>query len=134
MPEDLPTPKKSLKQLEKENKKDDEKIEIAIYLFFGIINQNIIVYFNYDGKCVSYGAITGEKDATAFIRTGTFKLSKGDFVVVYSDGFNNFLQNDCFIRNLLNFDKRKFENYINKLSQSNYEKYGKEKTLVIFRN
>lgn len=87
-----------------------------------------------DGNCVSYGAITGEKEAIEFIRTGTFNLSQGDIVVVYSDGFNNFLHDDEFIRSLLNFDKSKFEDYVNELSQSNYEKYGKEKTLVIFKN
>ena len=34
----------------------------------------------------SYGAITGESASLKYVRTGSLKLNKGDFVVVYSDG------------------------------------------------
>ncbi|MEK6825717.1 MAG: hypothetical protein AABY00_02940 [Nanoarchaeota archaeon] len=34
----------------------------------------------------AYGAFTGESNALHYLRTGTLKLEKGDFVVVYSDG------------------------------------------------
>ncbi len=41
---------------------------------------------NIDEK-LSYGAFTGEKSALGFLRTGDFDLSKGDYIVFYSDGF-----------------------------------------------
>lgn len=93
-------------------------------------NLNNIKY----GKCVSYGALTGEASATAFIKSGTIKLSSDDIVLVYSDGFTNFLHDLEFISQLLKFEKNTFESYINSKSLSNYDKYGKEKSLVMFKN
>ncbi len=87
----------------------------------------------YEGKCVSYGAITGESAAISFIKSGQIKLSTGDIVLVYSDGFSKFLHEQDFISQIINFEKNKFENYIEMKAQSNYEKYGKEKTLVLFK-
>ena len=85
-----------------------------------------------DGKCVSYGAITGEKTAIEFIRTGRLELSDGDIIVVYSDGFTKFLHDKDFISQILHFKKEKFEKYIENKSQFDYEKYGKEKTLILY--
>lgn len=87
-----------------------------------------------DGRCVSYGALTGEENANKFIRTGSIKLDESDIVIVYSDGFSNFLHESSFIEQILNFEKDKFEQYVNANSISDYDKYGKEKTLVILKN
>lgn len=86
-----------------------------------------------DGKCVSYGALTGEEAAVYFIRKGKVELSQGDIVVVYSDGFDNFLHEKEFIRHMLNFNKKSFEEYVENMSNSDYNKFGKEKTLVIIK-
>lgn len=86
-----------------------------------------------NGKCVSYGALTGEEEAVNFIRDGSIKLTDGDIVIIYSDGFVKFLQNEDFINNILNFDKEKFESYVEDLSEKDYNCYGKEKTLVILK-
>ncbi len=87
-----------------------------------------------NGKCISYGAITGEKEATFFIKEGSLKLAQNDFILLYSDGFSNFLHNKEFIKQIINFNKDDLENFINDYSCSNYEKYGKEKTLILFKN
>lgn len=87
-----------------------------------------------DNKCVSYGAITGEKLAIEFIKTGQFEISDGDIIAVYSDGFKNFLHDEYFILQILHFEKDEFERYIETKSKLDYEKYGKEKTLILFRN
>lgn len=87
-----------------------------------------------DDKCVSYGAITGEKSAIEFIRTGQFELSEGDIIVVYSDGFATLLHEEEFISQIISFEKLEFERYIENKSKIDYQKYGKEKTLVLFRN
>lgn len=86
-----------------------------------------------NGKCVSYGAITGEPAATNFIKSGNIKLTKGDTVVVYSDGIANFLHEEEFISKITHFEKSEFEDYIENKSRTNYERYGKEKTLVVFK-
>lgn len=87
-----------------------------------------------DNKCVSYGAITGEKSAIEFIRTGHIELSDGDIIVVYSDGFTKFLHDSDFIEQILHFEKNKFERYVETKAQLDYEKYGKEKTIVLYEN
>lgn len=87
-----------------------------------------------DGKCVSYGALTGEESAIDFIRTGQLELTDGDIIIVYSDGFTYYLNDKEFINNIIKFDKDVFEEYIETKSKEDYEKYGKEKTLVIFKN
>ena len=86
-----------------------------------------------NGKCVSYGALTGEKQAEKFIRIGSLSLNKGDIIVVYSDGFMNFLHNNSFIKHILNFNKDEFEQYVEKKSNTDYDKYGKEKTIILLK-
>ncbi len=85
-----------------------------------------------DGKCISYGALTGEESAISFIKYGQIELSKGDIVAVYSDGFTPFLKEKQFIELLCNFDSTKFEEFIHSKSLEN-DKYGKEKTLVLMK-
>ena len=86
-----------------------------------------------DGRCVSYGAITGEESAIKFIKSGQIKLSNGDIVLVYSDGFNKLLHDKEFISQIISFERGQFERFIEMKSQSDYERYGKEKTLIIFK-
>ncbi len=35
---------------------------------------------------LSYGALTGEKQAIEYVRTGKFRLNNGDYILFYSDG------------------------------------------------
>ena len=92
-------------------------------------NQNNIV----DGKCVSFGALTGEKTAIEFIKSGEVPLSKNDSIIVYSDGFSEFLHEEEFIKNILDFNSEEFENFIDKKSKEDSSRYGKEKTIVLYR-
>lgn len=86
-----------------------------------------------DGRCVSFGALTGEDSAIFFIKEGKIKLDINDIVIVYSDGFTPLLHIKEFINEIINFNKTSFENYIKKISKIDYEKYGKEKTLIIMK-
>ncbi len=86
--------------------------------------QNVV-----DGKCVSYGALTGEKSVINFIRSGQLELQEGDIIIVYSDGFTYYLNDKEFINNIINFNKDIFEKYIEEKSREDYEKYGKEKNI-----
>ena len=61
-----------------------------------------------DGKCVSYGTLTGEEKAISFIREGSVALDNNDIVTVYSDGLSNYLKEASFINQVLNFEKENF--------------------------
>lgn len=86
-----------------------------------------------NGRIVSYGALTGEESATQFIRFGKLNLNSGDIVVLYSDGFAKFLHDEDFIKHIMEFEKGKFEEYINMKSESDYNKYGAEKTIILYK-
>ncbi len=86
-----------------------------------------------DGKCVSYGALTGEESAVNFIKYGQVKLDDGDIIIVYSDGFSYYLFDKEFISHIINFSRDEFKKYVEAKSREDYEKYGKEKTLVMYR-
>lgn len=77
-----------------------------------------------DGKCVSYGAFTGEKTAEAFVKTGYIKLEKGDTIAVFSDGFTPLFELPDFFENLDNL-----ENYVKTLESQ--PGFGSEKTIII---
>jgi len=87
-----------------------------------------------DGKCISYGAITGEETAIPFIKNGGIVISDTDIIVLYTDGFSNYLRLEEFIKLILNFNEKEFEKYIEEKSQTDYERFGKEKTLIIMKN
>ncbi len=87
-----------------------------------------------DNQCVSYGALTGEDDAVSFIRSGCIKVDSTDTIVVYSDGFTSLLRRPDFIDLVIHFDCDVFEQYVGKVSNTDYERYGKEKTLVIMKS
>ena len=53
---------------------------------------------------------------------------------MYSDGFTKFLHDGDFVEQIVNFDVLKFDDYVNKKALSDYSKYGKEKTIVMFIN
>lgn len=86
-----------------------------------------------DGKCVSYGALTGEDSAKFFIREGMLPLKNDNVVIVYSDGFFNYLRDSQFIEQILNFDKMNFEKYVQQKATENYGLYGKERTLIVLK-
>ena len=92
-------------------------------------NPNNIV----DGKCVSYGALTGEEEAIGFIKTGAVKIADGDTIIVYSDGMSNYLTDKEFIDNILSFNKDIFEKYMHNKSLEDDKKYGSERTIVVYK-
>jgi hypothetical protein len=53
-------------------------------------------YRNNPKEPLSYGAFTGEKEAINFVRTGEIKLSQGDFVIFFSDGFTPLILSENF--------------------------------------
>lgn len=128
-------------QTRNDKQQDSDKYIKNIGIPWNLPESRVIVRRDYrnnldnivNGKCVSYGALTGEKQAEEFIRIGSLSLNTGDIIVVYSDGFMNFLHDNSFIKHILNFNKDEFEQYVEKKSNTDYDKYGKEKTIILLK-
>lgn len=74
----------------------------------------------YEGKDVSFGAFSGEKNAEYYIDTYKVDLSNVNYICAYSDGCEPFFDSREKIKELLeNFDV--------------IEKEGKERTLVVYQ-
>lgn len=112
----------------------DEKSKVPLNLEN---NCRVIIYDKFgDIKSqfqISTEALKGTESIFKFIKNTKTNLSCGDIVLVYSDGFSNFLYKKSFIFQLLNFNKSNFENYICAKAQNNYLLYGKTKAITIFK-
>ena len=126
-------------------KTDDDMEKVNKYFDTGSFTWNqpearVIVRKNYRNKPnneYSYGAITGESEFEYYLKEGSLKLNNSDIVIVYSDGFSNYLFDKDFYNNLIsliNGDNSNFQNYLEKMGNNDYRKYGKEKTLVVMKN
>ena len=91
-----------------------------------------------NNKCVSYGALTGEKEAEKFMNFGEIELSKGDLIIFYTDGFENTTQHKKFFKTIYQKDKnladQYFIPYTLSLAKQENLKFGRERTLIAIIN
>lgn len=89
-----------------------------------------------NGRCVSYGALTGEVEAQSFMHFGEVKLSKGDLIIFYSDGFEFVVREKRFFKTIYqkseSLTDQKFIPYSLTLAKKNRDKYGHERTLIAY--
>lgn len=85
-----------------------------------------------DGNCVSYGCLTWEDNAKFFIKSWYVGVNNGDYIIVYSDWFSSFLHDEDFINQIIHFNGKELDSFIENKSKSDYEKYWSEKTMVLF--
>ena len=109
-------------ELKKMNKLDWNTPECRVLVRRDFRNNPNIIGSN--GKCISFGALTGEISAMHFIKSGQLELNEGDVVGIYSDGFRPFLERSDFFENLSNI-----EDYVHGLEAQNI--YGSEKTFIL---
>ncbi|HRH33346.1 MAG TPA: PP2C family serine/threonine-protein phosphatase [bacterium] len=88
-----------------------------------------------NGKLISYGAFTGEKAAEKFIVTGQKRIQAGEYIIFYSDGFHKILHSKEFLKiitdkNIGNI-KKKIIVLSARFGKEDYEKYGRERSLII---
>ena len=91
-----------------------------------------------NNKCVSYGALTGEKEANKFMNFGEIRLNKGDLIVFYSDGFEYTVQHRKFFKIIYQKNEsladQHFIPYTLSLAKQEYYKFGRERTLIAILN
>ena len=89
-----------------------------------------------DGKCVSYGALTGEESACSFVHTGEVKLQDGDLIIFYTDGLTPALARPEFFEKAYKLSDSLMDQsltpYLLQLAKKNPKKFGKEKTMIAY--
>lgn len=80
-----------------------------------------------NGRLVSYGALTGEKKAEPFIKSGSFEFTEGT-VILFSDGFAPIIRRPDFIRRLRQ-GVDSFKAWAEELAHADAE-LGHERTLI----
>lgn len=78
---------------------------------------------------LTYGVITGEKEALSYVRTGEIEFEKGETILLYSDGVFPFFQDAEFRQLLLLGNKRKITQYLK--ANSSPTKNNDDKTIII---
>ena len=73
----------------------------------------------YNGKEISFGVLTGEKEAEHYIDTYNINLENAKYIVAYSDGCEPFFNDKETIKTILTNPKE-------------IEKEGKERTLIVY--
>lgn len=75
----------------------------------------------------SYGALTGERSAEHYIRSGEIQLEETDTIAVFSDGFRPYIMREDFFMNLRSLES--LEAYVN--AMQDLPNLGSEKTIIV---
>lgn len=79
-----------------------------------------------------YGSFSGEEGVKDYYEIGEIKLSPGDLIVFYSDGFLPYFQFKDFTAILRKQNKKMLDNFVIKKSRENPEKFGHDRTFISF--
>jgi len=86
-----------------------------------------------DGKLVGYGAVNGQENAIYYLNTGVLNVKEGNKVLLYTDGFENYINLKEFI-DIFNVWPKNIEeiikNLVNDKGREDLSKYGREKSLI----
>ena len=87
-------------------------------------------------KLIGYGVANGQENAIKYLKTGVAKLEKGNTVLIYTDGVENYIDIEEFVNIMSSWPKnieQKIKGLVNKKSSEDSSKYGREKTLIAVR-
>ncbi|MEI8061922.1 MAG: protein phosphatase 2C domain-containing protein [bacterium] len=104
---------------------DTEFNKLMKKLFRNAVDEN--------GEKTGYGVLTGEENAFLYLNTGSFTVSKEDLILLYTDGYENYISVPEFLdifRNWKDTIDVDFNAFIVKKGQENSDLYGREKTLI----
>lgn len=87
-----------------------------------------------NGKLVGYGVATGEETANRYLNFGSFRVLKGDLILVLTDGFENYVQLPEFISLFTKWPddiKLRFVEFTAAKTKENPDKFGHERSLIV---
>lgn len=79
-----------------------------------------------------YGTFSGEKGVKTYHVAGNQKLAKGDLVILYSDGFAEYLKSKEFLRIVRKGDKEALDDFAVLKALTSPAKFGTDRTLISF--
>lgn len=91
---------------------------------------------NKENKRIGYGVITGEKESEKYLSSGKFKLKADDTVVLFTDGFEDFLKLPDFTSLLTTWPtdlESRIKNFTKKKSDEDPETFGHERSVIAIR-
>jgi len=92
-----------------------------------------------NGEPCGYGVLTGEETALRYLDTGLIDLEQGDTILIYTDGFEEYVKLKEFLEIFYNWEnKRLVDENLKKFSdkepiREDDFKFGKERTLIAVR-
>lgn len=89
-----------------------------------------------DGRLIGYGVATGEKAAERYLNTGKFAVAAGEVVMVFSDGFENYLKLGEFTKLFLSWPrglKSKLKKITRHKAVDDPGNFGRERTLIAIK-
>jgi hypothetical protein len=88
---------------------------------------------NKNGRPIGYGVITGEKEAEKYLFFGKLAVEEGDVIMIFTDGFENYIKIKHFIELFLKWPKNiesKFKRITKQKSIENPNDFGRERTII----
>ena len=64
--------------------------------FVAHFDRDMNLKFRSTGLCVPYAVINGEEQMADYLETGVFKLEEGDKIMIFTDGFEHYVDNRDF--------------------------------------
>ena len=89
-----------------------------------------------NGKLIGYGVITGEKESERYLKIGKFAVEDGDVVIVLTDGFENYIKMESFVKLFLYWPKdikSKFKKITKQKSIEDPNNFGRERTIIAIK-
>lgn len=89
--------------------------------------------FASSGSCTPYAVINGEKRMINHLKNGTLELNEGDRILIYTDGFEPYIESSNFLEIFKNWTpelREKVSNFSQKKIQEKPKKFGHERSLI----
>lgn len=86
-----------------------------------------------NGNLIGYGVITGGKEAEGYLKFGKFATEQGDVIMIFTDGFENYVKEKDFIELFLEWPENirsKFKETTSVKSVESPNEFGRERTII----
>ena len=109
--------------------------------YWATINDSFVAHFDKDmklkfmssGVCSTYAVINGEERMVNYLEKGIFYLEKDDRLFVFTDGFENYMKDENFLKIFKDWKddlSEKIKQYSEKMNLQDPRKYGEERSLI----